>query len=183
MNLLETILQAQGGGAVRQVAQQFGLQENQAASAISSLLPALAGGLKNNVNQQGGLESLLGALGSGNHGRYLENPALLGQAETAQEGNGILGHILGSKDVSRQVAAQASQQTGLGADIMKKMLPVVATMLMGSLSKQTSSMGTQGQAAAPSSNILGMLSPLLDTNKDGSAADDIIGMVGKLFQR
>lgn len=181
MNLLETILQAQGGGAVRQVAQQFGLQENQAASAISSLLPALAGGLKNNANQPGGMDSLLGALGSGNHGRFLENPGLLGQAETVQEGNGILGHILGSKDASRQVAAQASQQAGVGVDVMKRMLPVVATMVMGSLGKQTASM--QSQAAAPSSGVAGMLSSFLDTDKDGSIADDVVGMVGKFLKR
>ena len=43
MNLLEQILSAQNGGAVRQVSQQFGLEEGQASSAISALLPALAG--------------------------------------------------------------------------------------------------------------------------------------------
>jgi hypothetical protein len=47
------------------------------------------------------------------------------------DGNGILGHILGSKDVSRQVAAQASARTGIGADVLKKMLPLVATLAMG----------------------------------------------------
>jgi hypothetical protein len=61
MNLLESILNAQGGGAVSQLANQFGLNEEQTSSAIQSLVPALAGGLNRNINN-GGLDDLLGAL-------------------------------------------------------------------------------------------------------------------------
>jgi hypothetical protein len=42
-----------------------------------------------------------------------------------------LGHILGSKDVSRQVAAQASTRTGISELVLKQMLPAVATLAMG----------------------------------------------------
>ena len=42
------------------------------------------------------------------------------------DGNGILGHIFGSKDVSRQVAARAAQSSGVAPDILAKMLPLVA---------------------------------------------------------
>jgi hypothetical protein len=60
MDLLETILSAQGGGAIRQLAGAFGLGEGQATNAVKSLLPALATGLQRNVSQPGGLEGLLG---------------------------------------------------------------------------------------------------------------------------
>jgi hypothetical protein len=176
MNLLETLLQAQGGDAVRQVAGRFGLDESQASSAISALLPALTGGLQSNVAQQGGLEGLLGALSSGRHDRFLDDPSSLATEDTVAEGNGILGHILGSKDVSRQVASQAADQTGLAPTLMKQMLPVVATMVMAALSKQRAS------AEAPQQGILWMLSPMLDQNRDGNVADDVLGMVGKLFR-
>jgi hypothetical protein len=73
MDLLNSILNAQGGGAVSQLASQFGLEKDQTASAIQSLLPALAGGLQRNISQ-GGLENLLGALSKGQHQRYLEDP-------------------------------------------------------------------------------------------------------------
>ena len=36
------------------------------------------------------------------------------------DGNGILGHLLGIKDASRAVANNASQQTGIGAGLLKK---------------------------------------------------------------
>jgi hypothetical protein len=184
MDLLDLLLKAQGGGAVSQLASQFGLREDQAASAVQSLLPALAGGLQRNINQ-GGLEGLLGALAKGQHQRYLDDPSSLRLDSTREEGNGILGHILGSKDVSRQVAAQASARTGVSESILKKMLPVVAAMAMGAMSKQTS--GTRipgaGTGAGAGAGILGMLTPLLDKDRDGSVADDILGSVSKLFNK
>ena len=172
---------AQNGAAVNQLAQNFGLREDRAASALQALLPALSAGLKRNVESEGGLESLLGALAGGRHQQYLDEPDTLGRDETIQDGNGILGHILGSKDVSRQVARSAAARTGIGEDILKKMLPVVAAMVMGSLTKQTSSQGRH--AAAEGGGILGMLTPLLDTHRDGSIADDVLGMLGGLFGR
>jgi hypothetical protein len=183
MNLMETLMNAQGGGAVRQLASQFGLEERQAAAALDQLLPALTGGLQRNLSQEGGLESLLGALAGGRHQQYLENPDLLRQESTVADGNGILGHLLGSKDVSRQVANRAAEQTGIGAAVLKQMLPVVATMVMGALSKQAASQGSMGartQAAAPT-DALSMVTRFLDFNRDGSAADDVLGIVGKLF--
>lgn len=185
MNLLESILNAQGGGAVRGLAQNFGLDENQAAAAVKGLLPALTGGVKRNAAQPGGLESLLGALNKGNHERYLDQPETLGRPETAQDGIGILSHLLGSKDVSRAAAARASEQTGIGSDLLKQMLPVVASMAMGALSKQTAQNPTLSQArasnAAPSGDLLGALGPLLDADGDGSAVDDIFNMAKKFF--
>lgn len=183
MNLLEAVLNAQNGGAVRQVAQNFGLNDQQATSAISSLLPALAGGLRQNASSPDGFQALMSALGSGSHQKYIDDPTTLSQESTVQDGNGILGHILGSKDASRQVAQQASAQTGVGADVLKRMLPVVAAMAMGSLSRQNAPAGAPALQAAPqSSGLMGMLTPMLDRNGDGSMVDDAVGMLGKLMK-
>jgi hypothetical protein len=185
MNLLETILSAQGGGALAGLAQNFGLDESQASSALRALLPAISGGLKNNVASQGGLESLLGALANGGHEQYLEQPNRLGRPDTVLDGNKILGHLLGSKDVSRNVASHASSQTGLPVDLLKQMLPVVATMAMGALSKNTAQKGIQRQGAAdlPGGDLMSMLGPMLDADGDGSIADDLLGLAGKFFAR
>ena len=184
MQILDTILNAQNGGMVRQVARQFGINENQANAAIRTLLPALTTGIRQNVSQPGGLESLLGALGSGNHERYLEDDSLVSRDETVREGNGILGHILGSKDVSRQVASRASEHTGIGSDVLKQMLPVVATMVMGSLSRKTNESGLrQAASQGQSQGLLGMLTPMLDQDGDGSIADDVMGMMGRFLKR
>jgi hypothetical protein len=184
MNLLEMILNSQNGGAVRQLAQNFGLEQDQAASAIANLVPALSSGLMRNMSTGDGLQNLLGALGNGQHQRYLDDISTLGQPEAVADGNGILSHVLGSKDVSRQVARAASQQSGIGEDILKKMLPVVAGMVMGGLSKQGSSLSATAQSPATGgSDLMGMFASFLDSNRDGSIADDVLGIVGRMFQK
>jgi hypothetical protein len=183
MDLLSMLLNQGGGQAVRQLGNNFGLDESQTMSAVSNLLPALGLGLARNASTQGGLESLLGALTGGNHQRYLEDPSILGRQETVDDGNGILGHILGSKDVSRQVAQQTSERTGIGADVLKKMLPMVAALAMGALSRQNASAQSIAPGAAPGEGLAGMLGQFLDANRDGSVADDLLGMAAKLFRK
>ena len=94
---------------------------------------------------------------------------------TVDDGNRILGHILGSKDASRQVAQKTSERTGIDSGILKKMLPVVATMVMGSLSKNKANFAGSGSGSS------GGLGKLLDADGDGSIMDDIAGMLGKVF--
>jgi hypothetical protein len=184
MELLNMILNAGGGDAVRRMAENFGLDEKQTSSAVSNLLPALGRGLARNTSQPGGLESLIGALSSGGHTRYLDNPETLRSEKTIEDGNGILGHILGSKDVSRSVARSAAAQTGIGEGVLKKMLPVVAAMAMGALSKQQSGAGPQALGGAPApGGVMGLLGQFLDSNQDGSMADDVLGMASKLFRK
>jgi hypothetical protein len=182
MNILDAILGAQGGGAAAQAGQAVGLSQEQTTAALAALVPALASGLQRNASLPGGLDSLVGALTSGGHARYVDDPSSLGSDDAVTDGNKILGHILGSKDASRAVASQAATQTGLGEDALKKLLPMAATMLMGSLSKQQ---GGQGAVAGgvPGAGLLGMLTPLLDANRDGSVVDDVLGQVGKIFNR
>ena len=165
-----------------QLASQFGLNEDQAASAVQTLIPALAGGLQRNISQ-GGLEDLLDALTKGQHQRYLEDPSTLNSDAATDDGNGILGHILGSKDMSRQVAAQASTRTGISESILKQMLPAVASLAMGALSKHSAGGSSVAAASVGGSGILGMLSPLLDRNRDGSVVDDILGSASRFFQK
>jgi hypothetical protein len=178
MNILETILATQNGGAVRQMGQQLGLGEDQAASVLSVLVPALAGGLQRNMQSSGGLEDLMGALASGHHSQYLETPAALGQATA--DGDGILGHIFGSKDVSRAVATRAAQQTGLDAGLLKKALPLVAALVMGAMARQASGSTMTAETPAPGGGLMSMLTPMLDSNRDGSIVDDVLGMLGTL---
>jgi hypothetical protein len=185
MNILEAILSAQGGAAAREAGHSVGLSQDQTNAALSAIVPALAAGLSRNATQQGGLDALLGALSAGGHARYVDQPSMLGRQETIADGNGILGHILGSKDVSRSVATQAAQQTGIDADVIKRLLPIAATLVMGSLAKQQfSQQANRAPAtAAPGADIFSMLTPMLDQNRDGSVVDDILKNVGRIVGR
>jgi len=185
MDLLNMLLNSGGGSAVEQLSKNFGLSQDQTASALSSLLPALGAGLARNTQQPGGLDALLGALSSRRHEAYLEKPEILASGETVADGNGILGHILGSKEVSRGIAQKAAAQTGIGEDVLKKMLPIVAVMAMGMLSKQNVGSGMQipGAAAPQSGGLGGILGSFLDADRDGSVLDDVLGMASKLFKK
>jgi hypothetical protein len=181
MNILEAVLGAQNGAAAREAGRAAGLSPEQASSALSALVPQLAAGLQRNAAQPGGLESLIGALTGGGHTQYVDDTAALGRTETVSEGNSILGHILGSKDASRAVAAQAASQTGLDVNALKKLLPLAATLVMGSLSKQSAQAGNGGLLANATggNSIVNMLMPMLDQNRDGSVMDDITKMFGR----
>jgi hypothetical protein len=193
--ILDMLMNAAGGGATQQLGQKFGLSPDQTSGALAQLVPALMAGMQRNTQQEGGLDSLLGAVTGGQHSQYLDKPELLGQQSTVDDGNSILGHLFGSKDVSRAVANNAAEKTGIGADILKQMLPMVATMVMGAMAKQSFGGGASGAGAlggllgaalggsstGAAAGGGGLLSSLLDQNKDGSVADDVMGMLGKFM--
>ena len=186
MNLLDAILNEQGGGAVEQLASQHGIQPEQAQSAISALLPGLTGALRGQMSQgSGGLDGLLSMLTSGAGQNYLNDPSQIASASAITDGNSILAQILGSKDASRALANQASGQTGLSPDILKQMLPVVAALAMGVMSRQAQQSSLTSGAAAGAGGgggLLDMLTPMLDANRDGSVVDDVLGMASKFLR-
>jgi hypothetical protein len=156
---------------------QFGLDAAQTQAAVDALAPVVAAGLRRNSQSDGGLADLIGALAKGNHGQYLDDPRVLESPAAIDDGNAILGHVFGSKDVSREVAQQLSASSGLGASVLKKLLPVVAAMVMGQLAKKALG-GGGGQARqapapapAPSGGGLGdILGDILGGGQGGRPA-------------
>lgn len=146
--LYEMLANAQNGQAVEMMARQFNLSQQQAQLAMEALLPAFSQGLKRNVSDPYGVGAFLQALSTGQHAKYFEDASAAFSPQGVAEGNGILGHLFGSKELSRAVAAQAAQATGLSQDLLKRMLPVIATMIMGGLFKQSSGQMAGARASA-----------------------------------
>lgn len=147
-----------------ELGRQFGLDPQQTQAAIDALAPVVAAGIRRNSQDDGGLADLIGALAKGSHGQYIDEPALLDRPETIDEGNAILGHVFGSKDISRGVAQQLSASSGIGAAVLKKLLPIVAAMVMGQLAKKSF-----GGAPAPA--------PAPKPAPSGPSLEDILGQV------
>ncbi|TIS78398.1 MAG: DUF937 domain-containing protein, partial [Mesorhizobium sp.] len=143
-SLFDIFLQAQNGAGMQALAQQFGLSMQQAQAAVQALLPAFSQGLQRNTADPYGMGAFMTAMASGQHAKYFEDATRAFTPQGIDEGNGILGHLFGSKDLSRAVAAQAAQATGLSQQVLQQMLPAMASMMMGGLFKQTNS---QMQAA------------------------------------
>jgi len=180
MNVLDMILG--DGNAVGQVARQLGISEDQAQTGLKQLIPALARGVSRNASDDQGANDLVRALETGNHGRYLDQPDILADQTTVDDGNGILGHIFGNKDVSREVATRASSNTGITSSILRKMLPIAASLVMSALSKGILGGGSRGGGIFGGGQPqLGGLAGLLDFDRDGSVVDDILGMVARRF--
>ncbi|PBB39515.1 DUF937 domain-containing protein [Mesorhizobium sp. WSM3868] len=143
-SLFDIFLKAQNGAGMQALAQQFGLSMQQAQAAVQALLPAFSQGLQRNTADPYGMGAFMTAMASGQHAKYFEDATRAFTPQGIDEGNGILGHLFGSKDLSRAVAAQAAQATGLSQQVLQQMLPAMASMMMGGLFKQTNS---QMQAA------------------------------------
>jgi hypothetical protein len=172
MNLMEAILGG-GGSPVSSMARQFGLDEGQVTQAIQQMIPALTNGVKKNVQKQKGLEGLLEALNQGHHDRYLDNSdELLGATD---DGNGILGHILGSKDMSRALADRTAKKTGISSGILKQMLPLIAALVMGSLKRQGSNSGLLDQLLG------GILGGGRSTSSASAGGGLLGGLLGKIL--
>ena len=175
-NLLDLLLGDGNRGALDEVSRRFDLDERQTRAAVEELIPALSRGLEKNAQQDPkGMDELLEALRTGRHERYVERPTTLGAPETEEDGKSILGHIFGNKETSREVADRASERSGVSAAILRKMLPVLASVVMGSLSKQV----LGGDRTASRADQGGLLGSLLDGDGDGSIWDDVLGMAAR----
>ncbi|ASY61839.1 hypothetical protein SJ05684_c03730 [Sinorhizobium sojae CCBAU 05684] len=144
--LFDMFVQAQNGHAIELMAKQFGLAQEQMAKATAALMPAFSTGLKRNTTNPYDLGSLMTAISTGNYAKYFEDMRQAFTPEGVADGNDVLGQLFGSKEMSRAIAAQAAQMTGIGQEIYKQMLPVMATTLMGGLFKET--MGQANEAFA-----------------------------------
>jgi hypothetical protein len=189
-----TDILAQMGG-LQSMARELGVSESQAASGAEALLPAILGGFKKQAQSQpAGIEGLGGLLGQLGGGSLLDD-VLSPEPTHVDRGNDVLGQIFGSKDVSRTVAQNAASQSGLDPALLKKMLPVLAMLVAGFMSKQRSSGEHPGSSAGGGLGGLlggllgggggaaaGGLGSLLDLNRDGNPLDDILRLAGKAFR-
>ena len=188
-------------GGIQAVARELGVDESQAANGADALMAAILGGLKKQAQAQpSGVEGLGGLLGQLGGGGLLDN-VLSPEPTDVNRGNDLLGQIFGSKDVSRTVAQNASAQSGLAPDLLKKMLPMVAMLVAGYMAKQGGGatpqsgagggglggmlgrvLGGQAGGGAPQAGAGSGLGSMLDLNGDGNALDDILRMAGKAMR-
>ena len=186
-------------GGPQSMARELGISESQAAAGAAALAPAILGGFKKQAQTDpAGLEGLGGLLGQLGGGSLLDD-VLAPKPTDVSRGNDVLGHIFGSKDVSRTVAQSAASQAGLDAGLVQKMLPMVAMLVSGYMARQQ---GTAASQASPAGGGLGSLlgglfggssaaaggatpdaasglASMLDMNGDGNPLDDILRMAGK----
>jgi len=178
-------------GGIESIARELGIDPSQAAAGAAALTPAILGGLKRQAQAQPtgleGLGSILGQLGGGG----LLDDVLAPRPTNVGLGNDVLGQIFGSRDVSRTVTQNAAARTGLDPALLKKMLPILAMLIAGYMSRQGAGAPATrpgglgdlaGAGMAPQRRTSAGLGSLLDLDGDGNALDDILEMAGKLMR-
>lgn len=146
--LFDMLAQAQNGQGIEMLARQFNLSQQQAEAAVEALLPAFSQGLKRKTADPYGVGNFMAAMANGQHAKAFDDASQAFSRQGVAQGNDVLGQLFGSKDLSRAVASQAAQATGIGSQVLQQMLPALASMIMGGLFKQTTNQMPSGQNAA-----------------------------------
>ncbi len=189
--LLDLLNSPIGKQLISGVAGQAGQSEDKTAGLLSMAMPVLMGAMKKNASTPEGAQGLLNALNKKHDGGILNDlGGLFGggvDQSVMDDGAGILGHILGSKQP--QVESALSQKSGIDASSVGSILKVAAPILMGLLGQQTRQQNVS--SANGLGDILGgllgggnnankqqsLIESFLDSDGDGSILDDVAGMV------
>lgn len=203
MNLLQGSL---SDGMIEQLSQQIGgAEKEKTAAAASGIVNTLMGALAKNAESTEGAQALNHALERDHDGSILNNMVgiLSGQQAQAQDnrmlnGSGILNHVLGNKQGG--AVQMISKLSGLDSDKTGSLMTMLAPLVMGALGKTKKEQGldiagiasllsgtVSAERANTSNPAIDMAMKFLDSDGDGSVADDVasIGMkmLGGLFGR
>ncbi len=191
MNFTQLLNSPQGQQLLNQMTTKLGVSSEQAQQAASQLLPAIQQGLTQKMKTDpASLTDLL----------QQESAAFQQSADEAQDnpdnisevGNNLLGQIFGSKDVSRQIASRASENTGLDIGALKSMLPMLASVAGGKLLAQgqqkSSGLGSLigsflNKGSQQGGLNIAAMTNMLDSDNDGSIADDLMGIASKFMKK
>jgi hypothetical protein len=179
--LVDGVMKQLGSGGVAQIAKSLGADESAVGSAVAAAIPAILAGMANNARQPQGAEDLHSALNDHSPSIFDHLGSLLGGSD---DGAKILGHVLGGRQPS--VEQNIAGQSGLNLDVIMKLLPILAPLVMGYLSREKQSrdldpgglgsiLGQERQQVEKRQPGLGGLAAILDADGDGSIVDDILG--------
>lgn len=190
--ITQMITQQLGGSAARTIAQRFGISETTANTAIQIAIPLLVTALARNASQPQEAQNLHQAVATDHDGSIFNNiMGYLGNPQSAN-GAGILRHVFGGQQPVIQ--NNLAQATGMDESSAGGLLETLAPLVMGSLGQVQHQTGLdpsglsnflevqQQEAQVTAPDAMGVLSSMLDQNKDGSSMDDLKRMAASFFK-
>jgi hypothetical protein len=158
---------AQGGQLIANLAERFGLTEEQIESAIKALTPALAAGLNRAADEPQTFERTLGALAATNRYSFFDEPDAAHSEDSVTLGRDLVTDMFGSPAATGQILQVAARESGVRPDILGQLLPVLASVLLSGLTK---SLNEQGLG-----NVLGQLA---NSGALGGLLEQVLGGAG-----
>ena len=162
-------------------------------SAASVALPAMLEALNRNTNTKEGAQSLADALDKDHDGSKLNDISSMISNFQGENGSAILNHMFGSKkeNIINSVSKSSGLNTDSTANLMSMLAPLVLEFLGKSKKEQNLDAGGISDLTSMASNLLsgsngnlmGMITNLLDADKDGSIMDDAMDLIGGFFKK
>jgi hypothetical protein len=152
------------------LAARLGVDEGTAEQASRQALPALLGGIQANTDDPGGAASFASAVHQ--HDNDLVEGGVNLDSVDENDGERIVGHVFG--DQRGQVVQQLGSTGGASTtqDLMAKLLPLLAPIVMSYLAKRLSGGGAAG---GPQSGGLGDLLGGMLGGAGGQQQGDLLG--------
>jgi hypothetical protein len=185
--LEDSVKQQLDPATVDQMARQLGVSDAKVQQAIGVGLPLLLSALAKNSSSSEGAQSLANALSRDHDGSVLERKQDA-VANYQQIGGGIIGHVLGAQQAP--VESAITRQTGVDAGALLQMLAPIALGVLGQAQRQQrldpgdlagALQTNQQQMQQQNGSLLSTINSMLDSDKDGSAIDEVAGMLGKFL--
>lgn len=161
-----------GGGATDKIGSSLGIDPQIIQQAIPVIAPMILGGLKNQSTNFGGQDRVDHILNKYGDPGVLENVDGMIENKLGQSNvDPNLGGLLGNSGSS--VTNLLSEKFGIDGNTAMKIIPLVAPLILGYLSKSKNE-NQEGSAGFAS---------FLDQNGDGSILDDITGLLSGSGQK
>lgn len=182
INLYELMLQAQGGEAMRNMARQFGLSSEQLQAAMTAMLPAFARGFERRAARPDVFSGFLDQMTKGPFSAFFEDTAAAFGLQARDRGNDVLEQIFGSKEVSRALAAQTEAMTGISQQVLKQMLPMMASIMAGGIAQEAKAPSWQDQFDNVMQQMAGMMPGMAPPEKAPDPVKAGMQQWGRMFE-
>ncbi len=167
-NFLNEFMGSLGPEVTKQLSSNLGIKEKIANQIVPQVIPMILGGLKNQKDNFGGEQRVDHILNKYGKEDVLDNISDLFASKIQDKSTDPrLGGLLGESGV--QATNMLSQRFGINANTAMKIIPMLAPVVLGALSRK------RNQEGAGSSGI----ASLLDQDGDGSILDDVAGFLAK----
>jgi hypothetical protein len=132
---IKTVLsEAQNGQAYANLARAFHLPPAKVEHAVDAMLDALITDIGERMASRRSLSAIVELLGRSEFERVLETPAQLGATHTQVLGNEAL-NVIAGRNESKRLVRRAATAADVSERITEYLLPVIAAMLVGALTK------------------------------------------------
>lgn len=128
--------QAQGGQAIDNLAKAYGLSRPEFDKLMGTLLPVFALGMKKSAADMTSPAAFAEMLDPDKFRAAYEDARAAVSPAATEAARLALEKMFGSGDAASVLARQASAMTGLGVDVVSKVMPAMAATLFGGLAKE-----------------------------------------------